>query len=107
MKQWQVVCTVFLSSLLVFFPASMYSICEFEKNTYAINDCLKQAMQKADITLKRESGLPKKQVEKFIQWRHAICELSSDRYKGGTYEGVRYGHCVLSLTSWFVKELRP
>lgn len=101
-KRW-----LFAVVALVGFPLSAYSLVCDTGNTYEINMCLIKTIKQTDATLVQKSGLTADQIAKFKTLRRSLCELASSKFKGGTYESVRYGHCVLSLTHWFLEELRP
>ncbi|WP_052399192.1 lysozyme inhibitor LprI family protein [Candidatus Francisella endociliophora] len=71
-------------------------------NTYEINECLKSQMQKFDTKLDK---IQDHNIKKFKKYRDNICSDVSSSYKGGTYESVKYGNCIISLNKWYLKQL--
>ncbi|MBF9008445.1 DUF1311 domain-containing protein, partial [Francisella tularensis] len=35
------------------------------------------------------------------------CYDISSTYKGGTYQAIKYGNCVISLDKWYLQQLKP
>ena len=68
-------------------------------NTYEINQCLKNKISNIDTKIDK---IKNQDIEKFKKYRKNICSDISSRYKCGTFESVRYGNCVLSLSEWYI-----
>lgn len=70
-------------------------------NTFEINKCLKSQMQKLDNKIEK---IPNLNINNLRKYRDKICSDISSSYKGGTYEAVKYGNCVISFDKWFLKQ---
>lgn len=74
--------------------------------TYEINQCLIKAVKQADTDLVSMHHLSGDKVVEFKKQRTAMCKWMAKDITG-TYSGVYYGHCELSLTQWYVDNLGP
>ncbi|AVC44507.1 hypothetical protein B4919_06780 [Francisella tularensis subsp. novicida] len=73
-------------------------------NTYEINACLKSQMQIYDTKL---NDVQNHDIKNFKKYRDNICYDISSTYKGGTYQAIKYGNCVISLDKWYLQQLKP
>lgn len=90
--------TIFTISPILIFADTLC-----DGNTYQINKCLKSQMQKHDNKLDK---LQNHNIKSFKEYRNKICSDISSSYKGGTYESVKYGNCIISLDKWYLKQLQ-
>ena len=44
-------------------------------------------------------------ISNFKKYRDNICSDICSEYKGGTFEGIRYGNCIVSLDRWYLEEV--
>lgn len=71
-----------------------------------MNQCLIKAVKQADLDLVKKYKMPTQKVTAFKKLRQSLCLLHAKEITG-TYSGVYYGHCELSLTQWFVQQQGP
>lgn len=89
--------------IFTIFPILIFAETLCDGNTYEINECLKSQMQKYDNKLDK---IKNHDIKSFKEYRNKICSDISSTYKGGTYESVKYGNCVISLDKWYLKQLK-
>lgn len=78
-----------------------------EGNSYDINQCLINTIQAQQKSLEEDVNISAQELNAFIPLRHQLCQQVSNRYQGGTFEGINYGNCVISLNNWYMDQMKP
>ena len=76
-------------------------------SSFDMNQCLRRHMSLADDNLAKNKAISEQAHKEFSALRKSLCMLSSRRYKGGTFAPIAYGHCYISLSEWFAKQMQP
>lgn len=74
--------------------------------TYQINQCLLAKQQAIDKALAHNQNISPPNLKAFEKSRQNLCQLVANRYQGGSFESIAYGQCYLSLSKWFVQQMR-
>lgn len=74
-----------------------------EGNTYEINQCLKAKIVDSNKAL---DNIQNHDIKEFKELRNKICQNVSDVYKGGSFQSISYGNCVISLSDWYIEQTK-
>ncbi|QIV96811.1 DUF1311 domain-containing protein [Allofrancisella inopinata] len=88
---------------IVSLPIIVFSETNCNGNTYEINQCLKQKMQNLD---KKLDKIGSHNIQQFKKYSYKICSTISSAYKGGSYEAIKYGNCIITLDEWYIEQLK-
>ncbi|MFC4891540.1 DUF1311 domain-containing protein [Pseudofrancisella aestuarii] len=74
-----------------------------EGNTYEINQCLKAKIEESNKAIDK---IKNHNTEEFQELRNKICQNVSYVYKGGSFQSISYGNCVISLSDWYIEQTK-
>jgi uncharacterized protein YecT (DUF1311 family) len=93
-----------LTFILIFYlPSFIFSNTNCDGNTYQINQCLKAQMAKLDTQITKTDG---HNIKMLKNYRNKICSDISSSYKGGTFEAIKYGNCIISFDKWLLEQMK-
>lgn len=95
--------SLLIITICIISPFTTFAQTKCDGNTYQINECLKVKMKKYDNRLDK---IKDQNVVEFKKSRDNTCADISSAYKGGSYQSVKYGNCIISLDKWYINQTK-